>query len=36
MEVDLDVPSYLAEQRANAPDNLKPYFVRFEDLHERK
>ncbi|KAI9598562.1 hypothetical protein BDF19DRAFT_430726 [Syncephalis fuscata] len=36
MDVDLDVPGYLAEQRTNAPENLQPYFIRFEDLHERK
>ncbi|RKP09871.1 hypothetical protein THASP1DRAFT_13660 [Thamnocephalis sphaerospora] len=36
MEVDLDVPAYLADQRTSAPENLRPYFGRFEDLYERK
>jgi 26S proteasome regulatory subunit N9 len=36
MEIDLNVSSYLANQRVHAPMNLRSYFGKFEDLYERK
>ncbi|KAF9353345.1 26S proteasome regulatory subunit [Mortierella sp. NVP85] len=36
MEVDANIPQFLAAQKSKAPANLQSYYNRFEDLYERK
>ncbi|KAF7732299.1 26S proteasome regulatory subunit [Apophysomyces ossiformis] len=36
MEIDIDIPQFLYEERQKAPEHLQRYFTTFVDLHERK
>jgi hypothetical protein len=36
MEVDANIPQFLAAQKSKAPANLQNYYNTFEDLYERK
>lgn len=36
MEIDLDIPQFLATQKRQAPASLQNYYNTFEDLYERK
>ncbi len=36
MELDRDVTVYLRKARSDAPDSLKEFFTRFEELYDRK
>lgn len=36
MDVDRDVTVFLREQRTKAPQELKEFYTRFEDLYDKK
>jgi len=36
MEIDSDIPHFLASQKQQAPASLQNYYNTFEDLYERK
>jgi hypothetical protein len=36
MEIDSDIPQFLASQKQQAPASLQNYYHTFEDLYERK
>ena len=36
MEIDRDVPKYLKSEKVKVPQDLKPFYINFEELYDKK